>query len=508
MVQKLRYTGHPFVDVGVAAITAFAERTSPEDVTSEDLERMAEFIEQNYVKPPLRGHLTMAFTSNAWFIQDAYNPDKPGLSEEERAGRKATRKGWADRHLRQWQAVVASDTERCVFTGEPAISTNLSGKLSESRAGRAQMPLLQGDDSINFFTYGDPGLPVSGTALLALQFFPLGCAKCGNGLLAVHSDNNYLTSKLTSRFLRQNISAMTQAQVAGEDKLPSAQRSLKTLLVEELLAAERERGYAQTEQEPASLTAYNFNNGKSVELQLYHLPLEIVQFIRVAQTVTYQAAWNQLVHRAWQLARIPKGKQAQEKAEIPQESRRNFLYEDLFELPQDAARFIRTYFLRLPKRTTFEDDPRREYSPRKDVDLILWLLVELFLEKVVRMDKTRIEDIRTLGDKLALYVRRQGGKRFFLAFYTENSAANFRWRLIKANMEHIKDGQAPLFDMDTYIEVFEEGYEVMRPDWRLARDLVLMRMIDQLKDWLAQNPDAIPETEAEREPVAVAAQQG
>ncbi len=507
MMQKLRYTGHPFVDVGVAAITAYAEKTAPEEVTSEDLERVADFIERSYVRPPLRGHLTMAFTSNAWFIQDAYNPEKPGLSAEERQARQKTRKEWADRHLRQWQVEATSEAERCVFTGDPAVATTLSGKLPEGHAGRAQVPLLQGDDSINFFAYGFSGLPISGAALLALQFFPLGCAKCGVGLLAVHSDNYHLTYRLTSRFLRQNISAITQAQAAGEDKLPGAQRSLKTLLIEELLAAERERSYAQSDQEPASLTAYNFNNGKSVELQLYHLPLEIVGFIRAAQTATYQAAWNQLVQRAWQLARIKKGKQAQDSTkDAHQEPRRNFLYEDLFELPQGAARFISTYFLRIPQRTRAEDDPRREYSTRKDLDLISWLLVELFLEKVVRMDKQRIEDIRTLGDKLALYVRRQGGKRFFLAFYKESNPANFRWRLIKANMEHIKDGQDPLFDIDTYIEVFEEGYEVMRPDWRLARDLVLMRMIDQLKDWLAQNPDAIPETETEREPVAVSAQ--
>lgn len=505
-MQTLKYTGHPFVDVGVAAITAYAEKTAPAEVTGEDLEKIADFIERNYVRPPLRGHLTMAFTSNAWFIQDAYNPEKPGLAAEERQARQKTRKEWADRHLRQWQAEVTSEAEQCVFTGDPAVAIALSGKLPEGHAGRAQVPLLQGDDSINFFAYGFSGLPVSALGLLALQFFPLGCAKCGVGLLAVHSDNHRLAYKLTSRFLHQNISAIIQAQAAGVERLPSAQRSLKTLLIEELLAAERERGYTQGDQEPASLTAYNFNNGKSVELQLYHLPLEIVQFIRVAQTATYQAAWNQLVQRAWQLARLKKGKQAQDTAEGAQEPRRNFLYEDLFELPQGAARFLRTYFLRIPQRTFAEDDPRREYSARKDLDLISWLLVELFLEKVVRMDKQRIEDIRTLGDKLALYVRRQGGKRFFHTFYGENNPANFRWRLIKANMEHIKDGQAPLFDMDTYIEVFEEGYEVMRPDWRLARDLVLMRMIDQLKDWLAQNPDAIPETETEREPVAVSAQ--
>jgi CRISPR-associated protein Cst1 len=114
----------------------------------------------------------MAFTSNAWFIQDAFNPEKPGLSEEERAKRRATRDDWASRHLLQWQSQEASLDELCVFTGQPAIVTTLSGKLPSSRAGRAQIPLLQGDDAINFFTNGDAGLPISGLALLALQFFP------------------------------------------------------------------------------------------------------------------------------------------------------------------------------------------------------------------------------------------------------------------------------------------------------------------------------------------------
>jgi CRISPR-associated protein Cst1 len=75
----LTYTGHPFIDVGIAAITANAKKRRPEDLTVADLALAATYIEQNYVRPPLRGHLTMAFTSNAWFIQDAFNPDKPGL---------------------------------------------------------------------------------------------------------------------------------------------------------------------------------------------------------------------------------------------------------------------------------------------------------------------------------------------------------------------------------------------------------------------------------------------
>ena len=55
--------------------------------------------------------------------------------------------------------------------------------------------------------------------------------------------------------------------------------------------------------------------------------------------------------------------------------------------------------------------------------------------------------------------------------------------------------QAVLFDLDGYLDIFMDGTELMRPDWWLARDLVLIRMVEQLKSWLAQNPDAIPEEE-------------
>jgi CRISPR-associated protein Cst1 len=495
----LTYTGHPFVDVGVAAITAFVQKSRPEEVIPEDLEQVVAYIERNYVLPPLRGYLTMAFTSNAWFIQDAFNPDKPGLSVEERTKRQATRQDWATRHLRQWQSPVTSETEICVFTGQPAAASALSGKLQPGRAGRAQFPLLQGDDAINFFTYGDSGLPISGLALLALQFFPLGCARCGNGLLAIHSDNENLLYRITHRLLNKNIRDVTQAQMTGEEKLPKAKHSLKTLLIEMLTEVESDRSNADEDKEPASLTAYNFNNGKAPDLVLYHLPLEIVHFLRMVQVPTYKDAWNQLVQRGWQLVQVKKEKKGE--AEALQVPWRNYLYEDLFSLPGEASRFIRTYFLRIPRRSKEEDDPRRQYSLRSELNLISWSLVELFLERIVRMDTTRIANIRTLGDGLAVYVRRQGGsgKRFFRSFFKEQNPANFRALLIKANIAHIKDGQPTLFDMETYIDVFEEGYEVMRPDWRLARDLVLMRMIDQLKDWLAQNPDAAPEEESEAE---------
>lgn len=496
----LRYTGHPLIDVGIAAIAAYAKKRRPEDLTSDDLSNVATYIEQNYVRAPLRGHLTMAFTSNAWFIQDAFNPDKPGLSAEKRAKRRATRDQWAAHHLRQWEHSGETSGEVCVFTGLPAAPRKLSGKLAPGRIGRNQMPLLQGDDAINFFTGGDPGLPISPQALLALQFMPMACAKCGVGLLAVHADSGDLTFEFARTFLEQNIQAVVLAQSAGEDKLPSAQRSLKTLLVEQLSAIEERRLRAERRTERAtSITAYNFNNGKSPQLVIYHLPLQITSFLRTVMTPAYRDAWQGIVQRAWQQVRAKPGKRGgTTETAAP---KYNYLYEDLFTLPGEAARFVRTYFLRVRQHGRFDDDPRNDYSPHRERDLVSWPLVELFLREVMHMDEDRIERIRALGDKLANYTRHQGGKRFFRQFFTEQNTSNFMTLLAKTNIAYVKftQGRDTLFDLESYIDVFMDGAELMRVDWRLARDLVLIRMVEQLKDWIAQNPDAMPEEELQQD---------
>lgn len=492
------YTGHPFFDVGLATITSFAKKTNPRELTANDLEAAAQFIEQNYTRPPLKGTLTMAFTSNAWFAQYAFDPDRPGLSPDERTASFAERQMWGDRHLRQWRATASTTAERCVFTGAPTIAVALSKSQIEGRAGRAQMPLLQGNDSINFFANGDPGIPISAPALLALQWLPMGCAKSGLGLLAVHSEDNDLTFAFANRFRDENVRSMALAQASGDTKLPGATRSLRTLLISTLLELEEERRLQQKGIVPASVTAYNFNNGKAPDLQLYFLPTQVVTFLRLANSSTFKAAWSEIVRRGWPIAKA-NGKGDKQQSDSPKEPRYNTLYEDLFTLPEQAPRFVRTYFLRIPHRTRQEGDPRTAYSLSHELTLVSWPLVALFLERIMGMEQKRIEAIRDFGDKLAHYTRQRGGSRFLRMMLTENNPNYLRGRLVKANLDTIKAGEQQLFDMNGYIEVFEEGEEVYRVDWRLARDLVLMRMIDQLKDWLTQHPDALPDTQGDEE---------
>ena len=111
------------------------------------------------------------------------------------------------------------------------------------------------------------------------------------------------------------------------------------------------------------------------------------------------------------------------------------------------------------------------------------------------MDKERIEQIKRLGDTLAEFVNSQNDRRFFRDFFNIQRYDHFRTALLKANLAQTKRGQAPIITFDGYISVFEEGEDLARSDWRLARDLVLIRMVERLHelDWLGKNPEAIPE---------------
>ena len=122
------------------------------------------------------------------------------------------------------------------------------------------------------------------------------------------------------------------------------------------------------------------------------------------------------------------------------------------------------------------------------------------------MNPDRVEQIRNLGDRLAEYVRSQNDRRFLRSFFNARYPDHLRTILIRANTSCIYAGNSPLFGLDSYVSVFDEGEELARTDWRLARDLVLIRMIEKLYEvkWLGEHPDAMPdssedETETETE---------
>jgi CRISPR-associated protein Cst1 len=71
--------------------------------------------------------------------------------------------------------------------------------------------------------------------------------------------------------------------------------------------------------------------------------------------------------------------------------------------------------------------------------------------------------------------------------------------VIQASKQRLQRGSGPVISFDAFLEVFEEGDELPRVDWRLAWDLVLIRVIEKLYEakWFENNRDALLEEEKE-----------
>jgi CRISPR-associated protein Cst1 len=442
----LKYTGHPLIDVGVATITAFADKSDPAEVTVDDLNAIAAYIEREYGKNPMKSFLQLTF-QNSGFVN-------PTMGSEKRSA-------YLDLVLRGWQGQQLLD-ETCVFLGTPAVT----------KVFRETIPMIGSSDNFNFYPEGSSGLPVSGIALLAIQAFPLGSVKCGGRVLLMHADNPDLTYRLTAQALEANrryLSLATQAEKYEDAKYP------RTQIIERLLRAEM----ARTDYDVCSVTAYHLTNyGTSAAVDIYHLPLQITRFLADATDATYRSAWQRIVRRGWE------GNEAEpERDTFGLPARRNVLYDDLFTLPRDARRFLRTYILRMPRVRKSKDDPRAGYHLLDDLDMVSWPLTTLFLKEVMNVDETRIEAIRTMADRLADYIDEQGDQRLFRTLLYGGSRGQdyqeLRTRLIRADYDQIAR-QGPLFTMDEFLAVFENSDS--QYTWLLARDLLLIRIIERLHE--------------------------
>ncbi len=472
------YTEHPLVDVGLATITALSQKHTPQELTEDDLRAAGEFLEKVYFDPQWRGVMFTIFPNSAY--------TQPKISQSKK-------EAYVETFLHGYQQLHSS-SEWCVFCGGAALTRNF----------RQNVPLLTGEGIVNFFPWGQAGLPACGICLLAIQAFLLGSVKCAGRALFVHSDDESITLGFARRFLTENRRFINlQAE-------PENLSHPKTYFVARLLEVEAERRQAQADDKPCSITAYHLTNyGTNPDITLYHFPYQIVSFLRQAHRAPHATIWQKIERRAWELAiEKAKGKkrskeQATKTSDTPQPREepgraRNYLFEDLFDLPYNAAHFIRTYLLRRAyRKARFAEDPRRSYSLQRELELVSWTLTAIFLKEVMNMDQQRIETIRRVADRLADYVAQSNDMQLFRGLSLSRRYGDLRRVLVIANSNRVKNGSEPLLTFDDFVTVFEFGEDAQRPDWNLARDLVLIRVIEQLhqREWFKAHADAIAEEE-------------
>jgi CRISPR-associated protein Cst1 len=455
-----------------------AGKENPSQVTREDLDAAANELQDFYSAGVGKSLAAGIVFPNSGFVQSEF--DKPQFQHK--------RQAWADFVLRghqqldlnpilqaldkkEYRAMVlrgVEDGPECAFSGQPAYL----------RVSRDMLPMLNGRGIPNFSPMGAAGLPVSDVILLAIHALPLGCIVTQGALLAVESDDPDLMAAFIRANLEVNGRFINLARQDDYDKYPnlSAYKSRLITVLTQALSTQMQKWGADYRM--PSLMAYHFsNNGTSARVAVYPLPSSTVQFVSNVSHGKHQATWERIVASGWTQ---DKDETEELKSKTPKLTRRNFIYEDLFDLPENARAFLRTYFLRRPLKA-FKRDPRATYNLFSETELLSWDLTAIFLKDIMNMEKRRIEHIRNLGDRLAAHIQQTNDRRLLKSLYYENRYWLFRKALLRAMYGYA--GDEPLVTFDGYVQIFEafeEGQNVERADWNLARDLLLIRVFEQL----------------------------
>jgi len=503
----LNWTGHALVDVGIAALCAIAHKQSPDELTLEDLDLAAEEMERFYFSGALTSYLTCVFM-NSEYVQ-------PGSGQK----KDESRKRYANRILRAHRSPPDAEVaeKSCAFSGNKA--THL--------IHRGQMPLLTGEGVLNFFPGAAGGLPIYGPYLTALQALPLGGRRSEGKLLVAHSDDPTLTLAFASRFVLDNKRLLALAmsgrlpthegpseelarETASWDaskkrpKFPDAKVAF-TLIASDLLDVIREQRQSGRPETPVSIQVYWLSSsGQGPSLELFSLPSNLIKFLREVSKAETNTTWQKLLNKGW-------GTEAeQSKARLksrpamqgPGKSRNPILndllavYSSGFVDTRRARTFVRRHLLAVRK------------SAIQDPDDCNWGLTDLFLKDVLGMNSERIERIRAFADMVATYIAEKNDKKFFKALTFSERPWVLRNQLEKAQRREFVENNRLLFGFDDYVNVFEAEDDAGFADWSLVRDLICIRLVEQLyrAGWLTPDDlksDAASEEESQAEEAKV-----
>lgn len=476
----LNWTGHAFVDVGIATLCVMSKRADPTLLTLEDLDAAADEMERYYFSGALTSYLTCVFM-NSEYVQ-------PGSGQK----KDVSRRRYSDRVLRAHRVLANEEAAGhiCAFSGQAA--THL--------IHRGQMPLLTGEGVLNFFAGAAGGLFISGPYLIALQALPLGGRRSEGKLLVAHSDDPDLTLALARNFVEDNRRLLSLALSNGlpnqegpsEDlarehaswdptkkrpKYPDAKAAF-TLIASDLLEIMRKQREKSFPESVGSLHVYWLSSsGQGPSLEIFTLPSNLIRFFREASKAATSAAWERLLRKGWIIP--PEQLKFRSKKSIavlvgPGRSRNPvladllFIYANGFIDPQRARSFVRRHLLSGQKGII-----ERPHDCN-------WELADLFLKEVLGMSPDRVERVRAFADMLAQYIAQKNDKGVLRAVTFSQRPWELRNALEKAQRNEYLRNQKLLFGFDEYVAVFEAEDNAGFADWSLMRDLICIRMIEQL----------------------------
>lgn len=424
------FTGNPFVDAGIWALSEWAGK-EPGELDKNDLKGLIDEVVSLYLTPKWSKNLYQIFPNNP--ITNNAVKDKK------------------DRYSSFLKDLIKDITPLghsgdCIACGRRNIV---------QRSAKDRIPLTGSKKLINYFSYGSEGADYCPACTFAVQFLPLVSYFCANMLL-IHSDSDKIMQHWSEKAITNIHLQITSKNYTGclNEGFKNPKNALFHI-IQDIILHYDERWYL----EKPSIDFYHFTNfNQGPNLTLYHVPTPVFRFLAYIPQHEKFGDWLRIVRRGYQFVNWEKVKEENEYKNNP-----NKVYENLL-----SGKSIIKFFINRKNREALGG----------------WDLLSHYLEEVRTMDKKRIETIKKVGDELADYIKSADDIKTLKKLETANNYRNYRNLLRIIIKKRIEVGsEKPLFSFDEYVhQLFPEG----NLTWRETQDLILFRIYEVLHDWIIE----------------------
>ena len=442
--------GNPFVDAGVCAICEWlGGHPQPNEITVEDLQEVVQQVVPLYCESEYRTQIRFIFPNSTLTQHSKIQKGIQSLNEE-------LKSEWFHQLCK---VTDLGDTGDCMGCGRRSADFHLK---------KTEVPLTGSGSLRNFFPLFAEGVGYCAACALAIQLAPLGFVRSGGKFLALHSNSWRAISYWTRTCIEDVISRGSRNEFTGffDPKESKAQNAL-FYMVRKMIEYEKARSDGNI-----TMQVYSFSNdNRKAELDLYHLPARVFNFLRYAHRAHYAKNWYLIVRSGYR-RQTKKGFQNIDSdktnpTEIYQKST-NLVYNNLLE-----DKSIRGFFIDKLARKTRSN----------------WELFSLYLQEVRTMEQTRVEKIKQVGNLISECIQESKDDKRLKQLERAKSYGECRNILRYVIRERIQQGAPePLFSIDDYMEyLFPASDNLNLTPWRETRDLLLFRIYEQLHSWLQEH---------------------
>ena len=436
--MEFYWTGHPFVDAGLAAILLITGKNKPEQLTEKDIEKAIEFASELYATKEWSSSylLGMIFPNNGILMAN------PSMSKK-RSPKAIAENLWGI--LKEFK-ISNKNSAKCVLCGRTPAYT-------KKEVYRSVFPLLGTGGVPNFFHFANlRGADICAHCLFLTQFMPLASYRLSR-VLVMHAYPYELMLELSKEAFKDIKKSKLASQGRGFKR---PENFLFHLVGEITRKIERDDVW-----ENASITLYYFicNNQNQI-LDVIHVPTPVLRFIAYANLVD-RNGWKHIISMGWEKA--PKEEQFEEfERKYP-----NRVYTKLLNYES-----IISYF--------YNSKERRVNTS--------WNLLAFYCKEVIGVDKEALDFIKDVGNRIVETVEKLPDNKLGDEVRSlERAEKLYQFEAFFIRVEKLRQNlgiETPLMTFDEFVRILTAYGEDINISWKSVRNLLLFCIYEKLHDRL------------------------